>query len=331
MLKSENISNRKLYREIFLKTQDEFINLVNSFKETLSCNDCKACCKIIYLEKTPQEILQLINNDDKDSCFFKTFKQYFLPVGYNDDYDWVQTDIDRNLNHSKASEIDEEYFKRVKQFNEHATFYYCKDFNNIGTLSEYLLYPVKLLTVLHKDCVFNKWQGKVEKFLKKELSQQIYSKINKIEEYKEKFTCNRTGTCCKLSSSEYSYEQLLERAKAGDKFAQEFTSVFIPYDSLEEARDVFPEYVDYVLSEFDPEETIYFYHCPHLDENNLCLQYEKRPSICRDFPSNPLAIMFPGCGYIQWKKETIVTAFTSHAMIEICMFTLEKLLNIKNK
>ena len=337
MLKSENISNRKLYREIFLKTQEEFINLVNGFKESFSCKDCRACCELMYAEKNPQEIVKLLQSDEKDSHFWQALKTSFVPFGYDKNYDWSDPQIDIELNHLEASKINEEYVKKVKMFNENAIFYCYRSMgdsdcsiNEGRSFSDCIGYPYKLLTVLHKSCVYNQWQEKVESFLKKELSHQIYSKINKIEEYRDKFTCNRTGTCCKLSSSEHNYEQLQEKAKSGDKFAQEFISIFKPYKTLEEAREVFPEYVDYVLSEFDPEETINFYYCPHLDENNLCMQYEKRPSICRDFPSNPLAIMFPGCGYIQWKKETIVTAFTSHAMIEICMFTLEKLLGIKN-
>lgn len=336
MLKKEFSSNKKLYREIFLKTKDEFMSLVENLKYPGSCRDCNKCCTLFNVDFTPAEIDLLISTNNDQNGYWAAFKNHYIPYGYSKESDWSALNYDRELNYLEAKKISKIYVEKAKSFSENVTFYYCKHIgeNDCQLQEKDKLVckhsPQKLLTVLHADCHFNGWQEKVEKFLKKELSQQIYTEINKIDKYKEQFTCNKTGTCCRLSSSEHSYDQLLEKARAGDKFATEFTSVFKPYSSLEEARAVFPEYVDYVLSEFADDEEIYFYQCPHIDDNNLCTIYEDRPGICSDFPSNPLSIMFPSCGYIKWKEETIVTALTSHAMIEICMYTLDKLSMVRN-
>ena len=49
-----------------------------------------------------------------------------------------------------------------------------------------------------------------------------------------------------------------------------------------------------------------FYRCKYLQPDNLCGNYEARPTLCRYFPSSPWAIVPPGCGYegwLFWKRE----------------------------
>lgn len=340
LIKHELSTNRKIYREIFLKSKDEFFNLADQLKKNFRCNNCFECCRLTYAEKTPLEIDTLILNGEDEDNHWHQFKELFIPCGAANTDNWSDYTFNIEQNQHIAREILQDYADKVLKYNKHSTFYFCKYFDEKKRCTHpqrepeiCSKYPAKLLTVLHENCPFNEWQLKVESYIKKELSQQIYSQVKKIEDYREKFSCNRTGTCCRLSSSEYSYEELKDRANDGDSFAKQFISVFIPYKSQAEARKVFPEYIDFVLNEFGDNEKIYFYHCPHIDDNNLCKIYDtgKRPQICSDFPSNPLAIMFTNCGYIQWKNETIIPALTSHAMIEICMFTLDKLEAMKNE
>jgi Fe-S-cluster containining protein len=150
-------------------------------------------------------------------------------------------------------------------------------------------------------------------------------KLKEIDLYRSQFSCKKTGTCCKLASSEFSYEELKEKAQNGDNFASQFTSIFIPYKNIEEAKKVFPDYMEVVNDYMDSDEKIYFYHCPHITEDNLCSIYEDRPQICSDFPNNPLAILPPNCGFCEWKEEVIVATMLLHALIEICDFNIKKI------
>jgi Fe-S-cluster containining protein len=121
---------------------------------------------------------------------------------------------------------------------------------------------------------------------------------------------------------------LQQKAKNNDNFATQFVSIFIPYENQEEAKKIYPEYVEMLEEKLGKDEKVYFYHCPHLDENNLCTQYDKRPDICRDFPNNPLSILPDWCGYCQWKEETEILAMTLHALVNISEFYKEKLENV---
>ena len=100
------------------------------------------------------------------------------------------------------------------------------------------------------------------------------------------YSCNLCGDCCRLATSEYSYNQLKQRAMRGDKFSADFVSVFVPYESEEDARKVNPEYFK-LLNEL-VEDKIYYYYCPRL-KDNLCSDYENRPDMLYvgDFSSDP--------------------------------------------
>ena len=73
---------------------------------------------------------------------------------------------------------------------------------------------------------------------------------------KSECECSKCGNCCRLATSEHSYEQLKQRAMRGDKFARDFVSVFVPYKSEDEARLANPEF--FKLLEDTMEEQKYF-------------------------------------------------------------------------
>ena len=173
------------------------------------------------------------------------------------------------------------------------------------------------------------WQEQVIKLLNEDISKEIYRKLNEILAYRVNFKCTGCATCCKLACSEFSPEELKTKAQNGDNFANQFLSVFIPYNSKEEARKIYPEYIE--LLEENGENEVYFYHCPKLTEDNRCSDYENRPQICRDFPDNPLSILPKSCGYKEWKNEIEPIALMLHSMLEIIEFYTNKIKNLHSK
>ena len=89
-----------------------------------------------------------------------------------------------------------------------------------------------------------RWQLAAIELLKGEVSKNIFRKLNEILAYRSQFKCVGCATCCNLACSEFSPEELAQKAKNGDKFATQFLSVFIPYESKEEARKIYPEYIE---------------------------------------------------------------------------------------
>lgn len=167
------------------------------------------------------------------------------------------------------------------------------------------------------------WQKNTLDLLQNDISKEIYRKLNEILAYRTKFQCVGCATCCNLACSEFSPEELKQKAQNGDNFAKQFLSVFIPYNSKEEARRVYPEYIE--LLEKNKEYDVYFYHCPKLTEDKRCSDYENRPQICRDFPDNPLSILPSACGYKKWKEEVEPIALMLHSMVEIIDFYILKI------
>lgn len=181
----------------------------------------------------------------------------------------------------------------------------------------------ELLDEYPKNSDGQKWQQAVLELLQGEVSKNIYRKLNEILAYRTQFKCVGCATCCNLACSEFSPEELKQKAANGDKFATQFTSIFVPYASKEEARKIYPEYIK--LLEDNGEDKVYFYHCPKLTEDKRCSDYENRPQICRDFPDNPLSFLPASCGYKAWKNEIEPIALMLHSMIEIIDFYISKL------
>lgn len=181
----------------------------------------------------------------------------------------------------------------------------------------------ELFEVYEDGSEAKKWQRQSLELLNGEISQEIYRKLQEILAYRDIFKCEGCATCCRLACSEFSPEELNEKAKNGDKFAIQFTSIFIPYENVEEAEKVYPEYIQLLKEKVDGE--VYFYHCPKLTDENRCSDYENRPQICRDFPDNPLAVLPDRCGYRAWKDEINPIALMLHSMVEIVDFYKKKL------
>lgn len=168
-----------------------------------------------------------------------------------------------------------------------------------------------------------KWQFAVLEMLENDISREVCRKWQEILDYRKNFQCKGCATCCNLACSEFSPEQLKEKAKNGDKFATQFTSIFVPYETREEAEKIYPEYLK--LLDDNLEENVYFYHCPKLTDCKRCSDYESRPQICRDFPDNPLSILPESCGYYGWYQEVQPVALMLHAMMEIIGYYKEKI------
>ncbi|MBQ8168367.1 YkgJ family cysteine cluster protein [bacterium] len=165
------------------------------------------------------------------------------------------------------------------------------------------------------------WQKAVLRMFEEDISKEIHRKWMEILAYRKEFSCVGCGTCCKLACSEFSPEILNQKKQNGDRFATQFLSVFVPYNSKEEAREIYPEYIK--MLEENKEEDVYFYHCPKINECNRCSDYENRPQICRDFPDNPLALLPKSCGYVKWKEEVEPIALMLHSMLEIISYYKE--------
>ena len=174
------------------------------------------------------------------------------------------------------------------------------------------------------NCEFRKWQKGIIKQFDEKTSKDVFDTWSKMVLYRGQFTCSGCATCCKLACSEFSPDELKEKAKNGDNFATQFLSVFVPYKSKDDARKFYPEYFELLEEKFSDEE-IHFYYCPKLGADNRCTDYENRPQICRDFPDNPLTLLPPKCGYHSWKQEVEPTALMLHSMLEIMEFYKEKL------
>lgn len=164
------------------------------------------------------------------------------------------------------------------------------------------------------------------KFLYESVPQDIYKKWQQMLNYRDNFKCIGCATCCKLACSEFSYEELKQKAQNGDNFATQFIGIFIPYENEDEPRKIYPEYFELLHEKLEGEK-VYFYHCPKLTEENRCSDYENRPNICRDFPDNPLSLLPSACGFACWKTEVEPTALMLHSMLEIVGFYKDKLMS----
>ena len=126
-----------------------------------------------------------------------------------------------------------------------------------------------------------------------------------------------------MSSVRYSYEQLKQRAMRGDKFSRDFVSIFVPYNSEEEAQKANPEFFE-LFQEVAEQQIVYYYYCPKV-KNNECSDYENRPEICKEFPHNPLKLLPSTCSYNAWKNDVSHSALLLKAKTDIIEFYKTKL------
>lgn len=181
----------------------------------------------------------------------------------------------------------------------------------------------ELLSPMHTGCGYRAWQQACLHEIEQGIAQDILTRLNNVQAYKKTFDCHQCGVCCRIASSEFSFEQLQHKAQNGDSFAKQFTSIFLPYPSRDAVRERFPEIVDSVLKQADEPEQVFFYHCPYVGEDNSCTIYgqPKRPKICANYPDTPLTFIYNKCAWKPWKDETHDDALWAHAMIELCSST----------
>jgi Fe-S-cluster containining protein len=325
----EDRNNRLVYRELFFKADEALKKQIYSLKNPAFCNKCKVCCQIRYSELSPSEICELSKKEDVTTG---RYMEMFVPYGADEKFDY-QSDINIELNHSCAKKVNNDYVKEIiAKHTKPVYFYFCRFLDeNKSCLKNYdkgLIcsgFPDDVKMILPAQCGFRKWQKFAVEKLNNEISRDIYKKLLELNEHRENFSCQKCGTCCKLASSEFSYEELKQKAQNGDKFAVEFTGVFVPYENKDDAKKIYPEFVDMLLKKLGKDEQVYFYHCPLVTKENTCSNYENRPQVCKDFPNNPLVIFPPDCGYCEWKEDVHVAAMLMHALIEICEFNTTKI------
>lgn len=172
-------------------------------------------------------------------------------------------------------------------------------------------------------CKLRDWQMQALTYLTGDYKHKLKAEYKAIMDKKSEYECNKCGACCKLATSEYSYEQLKQRAMRGDKYSSDFVSVFVPFESEKEAKEVNPEYFE-LLNILVQDDKIYYYHCPKVD-CNLCTIYEERPDICKDFPHNPLKLLPSECSFNEWKNEVAHKAMLLKAKVDIIEFYKGKL------
>ena len=172
-------------------------------------------------------------------------------------------------------------------------------------------------------CAYRDWQKQVLSFLAGEYRQKLKNTYKMIMDKKCEYECSRCGNCCRLATSEYSYEQLKQRALRGDKYSKDFASVFVPYNSEEDAKLANPEYFE-LLNEMVEDQRVYYYYCPKL-VGNSCSDYENRPDICKDFPHNPLKLLPSTCSFNAWKNAIAKQSMLLKAKTDIIEFYKAKL------
>lgn len=154
----------------------------------------------------------------------------------------------------------------------------------------------------------------IKNYLDVEVERNIQMQRELVKEKRKDFRCKMCGACCRLAISEFSPAELLDKASRGDKYAKEFISTFSPYSDDSEAEKQFQLYVE-LLKESG--EKVYYYHCKKVTDDNKCSVYENRPSICRDYPDNPIQMLHPTCSFIGWHESIQKIVLTIKAMSEI--------------
>lgn len=116
--------------------------------------------------------------------------------------------------------------------------------------------------------------------------------------------CHMCGKCCRIVTTPKPYEELLKLQSEGDEGANDFLKIFVPYPSIEAAREVDSGIVDNILDNLlengISDDNVTFYGCKYLLDNNMCSIYEERPLLCKHCPSTPWVIVPPGCGFEGW-------------------------------
>jgi hypothetical protein len=98
-------------------------------------------------------------------------------------------------------------------------------------------------------------------------------------------------------------------AKAGDAFAQEFTSVFLPYPSVATVQAKHPEAVAEIEARHG-QGNVHFYFCPYLQSNKACGLWgsPQRPVLCASYPETPQVYVAKHCAWRNWQETYLPLA-----------------------
>jgi Fe-S-cluster containining protein len=117
--------------------------------------------------------------------------------------------------------------------------------------------------------------------------------------------CKMCGKCCQIATFKggLSYQEVLNLANSTTDEqsqidgARNFLTIFTPYESIEEAKKVAPEFVEEVIQRFGEEAKTSFFYCKYL-KDNLCQIHEDRPLLCRMYPiPHERTLYNPECGF----------------------------------
>lgn len=169
-------------------------------------------------------------------------------------------------------------------------------------------------------CKYRDWQKQAITYLTGDYQQKLKLDYAALLDKKKDYECNKCGGCCKIQVSECSYQQLKQRAMKGDKFAEEFVSVYVPIETEEEAKLSDENYYKKLNELVD--DRIYYYKCKKFDGNS-CSDYENRPDICKNYPNNPLKLLPSKCAFNEWHDEIAHAAMLLQAKIDIIKFYKE--------
>ncbi|WP_303672659.1 YkgJ family cysteine cluster protein [Vampirovibrio chlorellavorus] len=126
--------------------------------------------------------------------------------------------------------------------------------------------------------------------------------------------CKQRGQCCRVATfkGSLSYEEILALAAnpeaEGHESARDFASVFLPYESQTQVREIASEFVDKVRTAArskgqDPDQ-VSFFKCKYVLADGRCGVHEDRPVGCRMYPfPHKNTIYHPGCGFEQQGQE----------------------------
>ena len=182
-----------------------------------------------------------------------------------------------------------------------------------------------IFAVFPPNCPYGAWQIKALSHLTNEYRSKLRASKKALMDKKNEYSCTKCGNCCKLAVSSYNPMQLKQMAIRGDKYAREFSSIYIPYESEEMAEAVCPEFYAKLKDLMDVNERLYFYYCRKLGADNLCSDYENRPDICKDFPLTPLKVLPDTCGYMAWHNLVEKQAMSIKAREDLIKFYKEKI------
>ena len=184
---------------------------------------------------------------------------------------------------------------------------------------------VDIFQVFPPNCPFAAWQIKALSYLTNEYSAKLKVTKKSIMQKKSEYSCNKCGDCCKLAISERSPMQLKQHAMRGDKFAREFISIYVPYESEEMAEAICPEYYHKLKELMDDNARLYFYYCRKLGADNLCSDYENRPDICKDYPLTAVKTLPDKCSFIPWQESVSKLAMSIQIKEKLIAFYKEKI------